>query len=68
MDEKDLEPLKDPREVTYEQGIQIASEWKCPYIEASTVTSENILKAFQIMIAEIIAFRSRNSKFKICFF
>ena len=47
----DLRP--EQRQVTVEEGKQLASECKCAWTEASARYNENVAKAFELMIAEV---------------
>jgi hypothetical protein len=41
------------RQVTAAQGQELAKEIKCPYVESSARTADNVNKAFEFCIAEI---------------
>lgn len=47
----DLRP--EQRQVTPEEGKQLAAECKCAWTEASARYNENVAKAFELMIAEV---------------
>ena len=47
----DLRP--EQRQVTAEEGKQLAAECKCAWTEASARYNENVAKAFELMIAEV---------------
>ncbi|KAI9841917.1 MAG: GTP-binding protein [Sclerophora amabilis] len=47
----DLRP--EQRQVTVDEGKQIAAEFKCAWTEASARYNENVSKAFELMIAEV---------------
>ncbi|KAI9850468.1 MAG: GTP-binding protein [Thelocarpon superellum] len=47
----DLRP--EQRQVSPEEGKQLASECKCAWTEASARYNENVSKAFELMIAEV---------------
>jgi Ras family protein len=47
----DLRP--EQRQVTPEDGKALAEEFKCAWTEASARYNENVLKAFELMVAEV---------------
>jgi len=47
----DLRP--EQRQVSVENGRQLAEEFKCAWTEASARYNENVTKAFELMIAEV---------------
>lgn len=47
----DLRP--EQRQVTTEMGRQLADRFKCGFTEASARYNENVVKSFELMIAEI---------------
>ena len=47
----DLRP--EQRQVSADQGVALADEFKCAWTEASARYDENVAKAFERMIAEI---------------
>ena len=47
----DLRP--EQRLIEKEQGRALSEEFKCPWTEASARYNENVVKAFEMMIAEI---------------
>ena len=47
----DLRP--EQRQVTLEEGRKCGEDFKCAWTEASARYNENVVKAFELMIAEI---------------
>ncbi|KAI8903102.1 P-loop containing nucleoside triphosphate hydrolase protein [Gorgonomyces haynaldii] len=41
------------RQVTMQQGQQLAQEWKCAFIETSAKHNQNIQRVFELMLGEI---------------
>lgn len=41
------------RQVTPEEGKQLADKFQCAYTEASARYDENVIKAFELMIGQI---------------
>lgn len=41
------------RQVTAEEGKALTQEWNCAWTEASARHNENVVKAFELMIAEV---------------
>lgn len=41
------------RQVTPEEGKALTTEWNCAWTEATARHNENVVKAFELMIAEI---------------
>lgn len=41
------------RQVTAEEGKALTTEWNCAWTEASARHNENVVKAFELMIAEV---------------
>ncbi|KAJ3284003.1 GTP-binding protein [Borealophlyctis nickersoniae] len=45
--------LQAQRQVAFEEGQQLAQEWKCAFVEASAKLNSNISKVFELMLGEI---------------
>ncbi|KAK7110821.1 ras-related protein Ral-a-like isoform X2 [Littorina saxatilis] len=61
--------LKDQRQVTYEEALKRAQEWRVPYVETSAKTCVNVDKVFYDLMREIRsrkmeAIRQNNGKQK----
>ena len=47
--------LQDQRQISTEEGMELASEWRCPYFETSAKNNEAIADTFTALLAEIEA-------------
>ncbi|KAJ9084325.1 GTP-binding protein [Entomophthora muscae] len=45
--------LHQQRQISAEEGKELALQWKCQFIESSAKNNENIGQAFEIMIHEV---------------
>jgi Ras homolog enriched in brain len=56
------------RQVSYEQGAQLAASFKCPFVETSAKSDANVQKAFEALIGEIehTSDTDKDSKCIIC--
>eukprot|EP01128_Nolandella_sp_AFSM9_P002491 TRINITY_DN12861_c0_g1_i1.p1 TRINITY_DN12861_c0_g1~~TRINITY_DN12861_c0_g1_i1.p1 ORF type:complete len:197 (-),score=62.53 TRINITY_DN12861_c0_g1_i1:267-857(-) len=45
--------LEEDREVTNERGQQLATDLKCPFLEASAKTRTNVVESFEALVREI---------------
>jgi GTPase KRas protein len=52
------------RQVSTEEGRQLAERYKVPFLETSAKTSENVAEAFLQLIREVIKFRLKNPQKK----
>jgi Ras homolog enriched in brain len=41
------------RAITKDEGMQLASQWRCAWIEASARHNENVTRAFELCIEQI---------------
>lgn len=46
--------LKDQRQIHFEQGLKLAKELDCPYMETSAMNSENVEDAFFLIACQLI--------------
>ena len=44
---------KDERIVSYEDGVRLSKEWRCPFRETSAKTTQNVLDVFTDIVKEI---------------
>eukprot|EP01015_Nassula_variabilis_P021889 TRINITY_DN3955_c0_g1_i1.p2 TRINITY_DN3955_c0_g1~~TRINITY_DN3955_c0_g1_i1.p2 ORF type:complete len:226 (-),score=35.77 TRINITY_DN3955_c0_g1_i1:41-679(-) len=54
--------LSDKRKVSYEEGLELARQYKIPFIEASAKNANNIDVSFQTMAKQIIERLDSNAK------
>lgn len=45
--------LSNQREVSQEEAQKMANNWKCPFIETSSLTGENVEQSFDLLINQI---------------
>lgn len=53
-----LEDLEDKRVVTFQEGKELADFYRCPFIETSALTGENVDEAFTLIVQEMYRFAS----------
>lgn len=45
--------MSDKREVSVEEGKSLAEKLKCPFVECSARTGQNVSKVFTLLLAEV---------------
>lgn len=53
--------LEEDREVSTEKGSKLATDLKCPFMEASAKTKHNVIEAFETLVREIKKFRNQTT-------
>lgn len=53
--------LEEDREISYDKGLNLSKELKCPFLEASAKTRHNVVEAFETLVKEIKMFRNQKS-------
>jgi hypothetical protein len=54
--------LQSRRAVSLEEGKQLAEYYRCPFIETSAETGENVLEAFAKIVQEMHEFQLTNER------